>query len=64
MTSWTRVLLPEPLTPETATSRRKGKEVVRFLRLWQSAPCSRSQGWPFSGQGRRVGKGMVRRPER
>ena len=40
MISWTKVLLPEPLTPETATSRRRGKAAERFFMLWQVAPLT------------------------
>ena len=36
--SRTRVLLPEPLTPVTATKRPRGTRTARFLRLWTLAP--------------------------
>src|SRR5207237_241799 len=35
--SRTRLLLPEPLTPVTTTSRFKGKRAVRFFRLFAAA---------------------------
>src|SRR5437763_1672338 len=35
--SRTRLLLPEPLTPVTTTSRFNGKRAVRFFRLFAAA---------------------------
>src|SRR6266487_1385672 len=37
------VLLPEPLTPVTSTSRARGMRTVRFLRLFLPAFCRVNQ---------------------
>src|ERR1041385_1722782 len=65
-----KVLLPEPLTPETRTNRPKGKATVRFLRLffvtlWRASHAEAwglqaSEFWlldfVFSTEGGRIGR--------
>src|SRR5438270_5681287 len=47
------VLLPEPLTPVTATNRPSGNRTVKFLRLFLSAPANSSHAPVFDETGRR-----------
>src|SRR4029450_11617316 len=41
----TSELLPEPETPVTTLSRRFGSSMLRSLRLFTRAPCTRIRSW-------------------